>query len=460
MRRSVLTVLLALLTLPLVGLMASGAAAHRSAAARTQAHAASGVPTHIPTWTFDDNCTGGLGASKSLVRRWVTYAVSGCGPRDHKAIHDCHGNGVAYCTDFVYLDAILVYHNNPPVDRSAHESWWLHQPGHTDRAHRLVFNTPGVGIGNMLNQSNRGVDAWFKSYVHKYDNDFDGLQLDDTAGSPSDQFYGSGFTKSNEISTVRGILAEHRDMAESLIHKNGQPFLQVDNGLSVNPFLKPAFPELNHPGSVVGLVAEDDPLNASGTLVSYYSTLLDDMAYMDHMPRNNFLVLLSYDPNGSLKARRVQAATELLGFNGGQIVSWSSLDQRSRDLQIWPEEGIYPTGPVESMGRPGGRGCLAGSGKVCSRGGHRSLEVAGGVYRREFRQCYNRGVAFGSCAVIMNDTGHKVTVKARWLHLSYDHKIAMIGHEVQAGGRINVNGAAFTAGKTTVGPRDALLIAQ
>ena len=66
----------------------------------------------------------------------------------------------------------------------------------------------------------------------------------------------------------------------------------------------------------------------------------------------------------------------------------------------------------------------------------------------------------GSCAVIMNDTGRKVTVKARWLHLSYGHKIAMIGHEVQAGGRINVNGAAFTAGKTTVGPRDALLIAQ
>jgi hypothetical protein len=451
--------ILTLLILPVVGLVASGAKERRQAGPTVSARTASAVPKHIATWTFDDNCTAGLGASKSLVRGWVTYADSGCGPKDHKAIRDCHSHGVTYCSAFVYLDAILVYRNHPPVDGAASESWWLHQPGHTDRGHRLVFRTAGVGgLGNMLNQSNPAVDSWFRNYVHRDDNAFDGLALDDTGASPADQFYGSGFTRSQEIGTVRGILAEHKDLAASLTHTNGQPFVQVNNGLSVNPFLKPAFPELNNPGSVVGLIAEDDPI-ANGKLVTYYSTLLDDMSYIDHT-QSNFLVLLSYDSSGAQVSRRIQEATVLLGFSPGHTVSWAALDRRSRKLQIWPEEGIYPTGPVQSMGSPGGRGCMTGNGHVCSRGGHRSLEVAPGVYRREFRQCYDRGVSFGSCAVIMNDTGHKVTVKARWLRLGYHHRVTMIGREVQTGGRINVHGAAFIAGKSAIGARDAILIAQ
>lgn len=458
MKRVLVTAVLALALLPVIGLVSSGAQEDQWTGMPDASTAANGIPTHIPTWTFDDTCTAGVRAGKSLVRRWVTFAASGCGPHDHKAIRDCHSHGVTYCLDFVYLDAILVYHDMPPVDRVAKENWWLHQPGHHDRAHRLVFHTAGVGLGNMLNQSRPAVDRWFKNYVHKYDNPFNGLLLDDTAASPPDQFYGSGFTSSAEIKTVRGILAEHRDMAESLTHKNGQPFLQVNNGLSVNPYLKPAFPELNDPNAVIGLVAEDDPIN-DGTLVNFYSTLLDDMSYVDSTP-NNFLVLLSYDGWGGLVARRIQEATVLLGFEPGHIVSWAALDTHSKDLQIWPEEGIYPTEPVQTMGKPGGRGCLTGGGRVCTIGGHRSLEVAPGVYRREFRECYNQGVPFGSCAVIMNDTGRKVRVKASWLTLSYSHRITMIGREVQAGGRINVDGASFTAGKSTVGADDALLIAQ
>lgn len=450
MKRLLVTALVAVIAVLATTLVACGG--------RQRARAASiAIPTHIATWAFDDNCNGGIGASASLVRRWVSYADSDCGGNTKKARRDCHRRGVSYCTAIAYLNSILIYSNRPPVDRSARESWWLHQPGHSDAAHRLAFGGP-FGTGYMLNQSNRSVDAWFRKYVRRNLNSFDGLMLDDTAASPSDQFYGSGFSSSAEIRSVRSILAEHRDMAAALTHRNGQPFLEVNNGLSVNPYLRPEFPLLNDPSNVVGLVAESDPIS-DGTLVSYYSTLLDDMAYVDHTA-NDFLVLLSYDQWGWDVARRIQAATVLLGYSPGHTVSWSELDQHSTDLAIWPEEGIYPTNPVQSMGAPGGRGCLTGSGHVCSIGGHRSLEVAPGVYRREFQMCYDRGVAFGSCAVVMNDTGGTVTVRSSWLKLHYGHQITMIGREVQAGGRIDVRGAPFSAGSTTIAPQDAILISS
>ena len=50
-------------------------------------------------------------------------------------------------------------------------------------------------------------------------------------------------------------------------------------------------------------------------------------------------------------------------------------------------------------------GCLQGTGAYCASGGHNDIQVAPGVYRREFKQCYNRGVLIGQCAAIVNTTG-------------------------------------------------------
>ena len=73
-------------------------------------------------------------------------------------------------------------------------------------------------------------------------------------------------------------------------------------------------------------------------------------------------MLLSYNYAGSAAARRMQAASVLLGYSRGHIVSWSDLEQDNRDLAIWPEEGIVPTRPRQSMRRPEGNGCLEGTG--------------------------------------------------------------------------------------------------
>jgi hypothetical protein len=179
---------------------------------------------------------------------------------------------------------------------------------------------------------------------------------------------------------------------------------------------------------------------------------------------SSFVVLLSYGAAGASyeqQSRRVQEATVLLGFSPGRVVDWANLEQGRGTLAVWPEEGIVPTRPVQSMPAPGGRGCLAGTGVLCSRGGHNSVQVAPGVYRRVFRSCYRRRIGFGPCAVVMNTTGGPIVVRSSWLRgARFSHQITLTGGDVQSGGSINVTGAPFRAGATTVGPKDAVILAR
>jgi hypothetical protein len=364
---------------------------------------------------------------------------------------------VTYCTALAYLDAEKIYGvDSVPIAQSAQEIWWLHQPGFTDASHRLT--DPGYGGGNILNQSNAGVVSWFQNYVRANYNAYDGLMMDDSSAGVNDGFYGTGFASSQEISTDAALQAAHEQMAQAMTHTDGSPFLQVDNSLNVNSNLPTPFPMLDNPGTVNGVLAEGAPMS-NGHLVSYYSTLLDDMAHVDHTGKD-FIVLLSYDTSGAVQSRRVQAASVLLGYSPGHTVSWSDLETDTANLSVWPEEGIVPTDPVQSMAAPGGTDCLDGNGVVCSTGGHNDVQVAPGVYRREFGACYNQGVAFGGCATIMNTTTSPVTVQSSWLTNSYRSQITMNGGDVQSGGSLNLNGAPCTAGSTTVGAQDAMLLAS
>jgi hypothetical protein len=415
------------------------------------------IPTHIETWAYDDGCNGGTGASAALVRQWLTYAESNCGPAATKALSDCHASGQTYCTALQYLDTNKIFsQGSVPIAQSAQENWWLHEPGYSDAAHRLALS--GYGGGNYLNQTNPGVRSWFSNYVNTNFNSYDGLMMDDSGASLSDELWGSGFSSSQELATDNALQSAHEQMASALTHSDGSPFLQVDNALNVNPNLPTPFPMLNNPSSVTGLIAEGAP-ESNGKLTGFYPTLLDDMAYVDHTS-NDFVVLLSYDSSGAVQSRRVQAATVLLGYSPGHTVSWSDLEQGSSNLAVWPEEGIVPTDPVQTMGAPGGAGCFAATGVDCSSGGHNDLQVAPGVFRREFGSCFNQGSGFGPCAVIMNTTSSPVTVQASWLTNSYDSQVTFNGGDVQSGGTVDLSGAPFTAGTTTVAPDDAMLLSS
>jgi hypothetical protein len=429
------------------------------------------VPAHTETWAYDDSmsprqCNGGYGASAKLVRRWLTYAETNCGSGADKAIRDCHARGVRYCLAVQYLDAGRAWPSNPIRHAPSREAWWLHQAGHDDAAHRLTETVRHGETAYWVNQKSSQVQFWLRTYARRHFDRWDALMMDDTSACKRTQFYGSGYRSSEEIRTDAAVRAEHAGLARALTHSNRRPFIQIDNGVQPNPHVCSGLPLLNRPANVGGVIAEGAPWDHGFS--AYYSDLLDVISAVD-ATRNDFIVLLSYAERGGYQARRVQEATVLLGYVPGHVVSWADLESDSPHLAVWPEEGIYPTLPLQSMTKPGGSGCFRGGGKECASGGHNDLLVASGkssndagagVYRREFAMCYDRSVPVGPCAAIVNDTSHRVVVRSSWLNQSYTHRITFVGGDVQSGGKINFTGASFIAGRTTVAPGDAILIAR
>ncbi len=366
-----------------------------------------------------------------------------------------------FCHVIQYLDTNWIYQQGSPpfndFSRVASEDWFQHVPGSSSRV-----QTNSYGGGYLINQNNAGVQSFFQSYVRSHYDATDGLMMDDQSSGLGSQLYYStcGCQTTAEASSSAALRAAHESMSAAMTHSSGQPFVQIDNTLPANPYLPQGLDMLNH-GGVHGLLKEGSP-EYNGKLDPYYSTLLDEIAYVATQT-NSFVVPLSYGHAGAStqqQSRRVQEATILLGYSPGHLVDWADLNQGSSDLSVWPEAGIYPTQPVQSMGTPGGTDCLAGSGAVCSTGGHNDLLVAPGVYRREFAACYDQGTAIGPCATLVNTTAAPVTVASSWLTSSYDHQITFNGGDVQAGGTINATGATFTPGASTIGAQDGLLLSH
>jgi hypothetical protein len=447
------------LTLMLLGLAIVAATAAESAGARTHP---SPVAQHVAAWAFDDGCNGGARAAPSLVRRWLTFAESNCGPHARKASIDCHPKRRSYCKVMQYLDTNWAFKTDPDHSTMAREdsvaNWWLHTP-----ATQPFEPIASISGGYLMDQATLAVQAFFRAEVRGSYNSADGLLMDWQSPSLAQELYYSscGCLRTREITSDAALRAAHQAMAAALTRRDGTRFIQANNSLAANPYLPQGMGMLNPAIGVDAWVAEGEPVN-DGKLDAFYSTLLDQIAYITNRT-SGFVVLMSRENAGSaheLQSRRVQEATVLLGFNSGRVVDWADLEQGSPSLAVWPEEGIYPTHPIQSLAAPRGRGCLAGTGVVCSRGGHNSVQVAPGVYRRVFRQCFNRGRRFGACAVIVNTTGAPVVVRSRWLRgVSLHHQITLVGGDVQSGGRVNLKGLPFHAGSTTVAPDDALLLA-
>lgn len=468
-----------LLVLLACAILSGSCSAERGLASRVSA------PAHIETWAYVDSCHGVGPAQTSLVRRWVTYAETKCAVDHGLAPTDCRSRSETYCTSMSYIDPNLDWskagvgmvvpsctHAPPDLSVCANEDWFVHEAGYGDQGHRLTWTSPLYGSGYLLNGADSSLDRFVVAYAHRTLSAYDGLMVDDVDASVQEQLYGSGdpvYTSSNELRTDAAVQQSHVTLADDL----ASSFLQVDNGLSVNPSGLPAFSLLNRPTAVVGLVAESYPENgATNTLASWYSTGLDDMAYLETTPRlaRDFLVLLGYNASGSQVARRVEEATVMLGFEPGRIVDWADLDEHKPGLAVWPEEGLYFTKPLQTMGKPAGPHCMNGLGGPCTHG-HADLRVAvgtntyeqtggAGVYRREFRACFLRGVPIGGCAAIMNDTDRRVVVSGSWLTQRYQHEITMSGGDVQSGGALNIRGGRFIPGATTIGPDDAALLSR
>jgi hypothetical protein len=454
----------------LVAVALGGGAAAACAAARSHGHhrrapRLAAVAAHIDTWAFDDGCNGGSGAAPSLVRGWVTFAESHCGPNARKPLADCHAGGQVYCRVMQYLDTEWYYSVDAvPVARAATGGWWLHKPGPLTIGTLGAIASDSLGGGYLLNQSNPAVRSFFQSYVRANYDSSDGLLMDWQSPSLMQELYYSncGCSTTQEIGSDAALRASHRAMAAAMTHRNGAPFLQADNTLPSNQYLPQGFDMLDRANGVNGWITEGEPIS-SGQFDPYFAALLDQMAYITNRTQG-FIVLLSRSPAGAAYqelSRRVQEATVLLGFKPHQVVDWADFEEGDGNLAVWPEEGIVPTQPIQSMPAPGGAGCLAGTGVTCTRGGHTSLEVAPGVYRRAFGACYRQRLRIGACAAVVNTTGHPVVVRRSWVRgVRLRHQITMIGGDVQSGGRVDPTGAPFAAGSTIIGPHDGVLLAS
>jgi hypothetical protein len=419
------------------------------------------VAAHTETWAYDDCGNGGVGASAGLVRSWVSFAEANCGLRgDVKALGDCHSGGQVYCDVIQYLDTNWVYLNGSPTwpsfSQAAGESWFQHVPGTGAR-----IGTGSYGGGYLINQDDPSAQAFFQNYVRSNYPGEDGLMMDDQAASLNSILYYStcGCSQSAEVPSSAALQAAHASMSAAMTRGDGSSYLQIDNALPPNPYLPQGLGMLSQSADVHGLISEGSPM-FDGHLTGFYSTLLDQIAYVAQQT-SSFVVPLSYGQAGAsyqAQSRRVQEATILLGYSPGHLVDWADLEQGSHALAVWPEEGIYPTQPVQSMSVPGGAGCLAGTGVVCSTGGHTDLLVAPGVYRREFGACYDQGTAIGACATIVNTTASPVLVPSASLTGTYGHQVTLTGGDVQSGGTINTTGVPFTPGASTIAPHDATIL--
>ena len=419
------------------------------------------MANHVETWGRDD-CGEGGSTTATVVRQWLSYAETNCGPGgDTKALADCHSADSTFCNVIQYLDTNWIYQIGSPPWNAFHaaapESWYQHTPGSS--TNRVMTNSYGGGY--LINQTNPAVQSFFQSYVRSNDAPEDGLMMDDQSPGLNIQLYYStcGCSSTNEVGNSATLRATHGAISAAMTHAGGQPYLQIDNTLPPNPYLPQGLDMLNASGGVHGLLKEGSP-EYNGTLDPYYSTLLDEVAYVADNT-DGFVVTLSYGDSGASyqqQSRRVQEATMLLGYSPGHLVDWADLEQTNHNLDVWPEEGIYPTGPVQSMGPRAATAACPGAGRGARPAvttTFRSHRASTGV---NSRPATDQGTLFGPCAGIVNTTSGAVAVQPSWLTHSYGHQLTFSGGDVQSGGSVNLTGTGFTPGSTTVGAKDAILL--
>jgi hypothetical protein len=424
------------------------------------------VPVHTETWAYDDCGNGGVGAPSALVRYWASYVEANCGINDaRKALADCHSSSTFHCQVMQYLDTNIIYYAAccfspqwPSWSAVAQESWYLHQPSSSTRV-----STPAFGGGYYDNQASAAVQSFYESYVRAHYARVDGLFMDDQAPSLELKFVGANASSSGEVSSDARVRSGHAAMSAALARSGRSGSSQYEN--TVPQCGEPDLPQgLGPSGNMVrapvaGLVAEGCPTHA-GRLSPFTAGLLDDIAWVQNNTPGSIVVLSDGARGASYQtqSRMTQEAFELLGYKPGKMVSWPVLEQGSTSLSIWPEAGIYPTDPLQTMASPSGTGCLAATGAYCPTHGHNDLQVSSGVYVREFARCYDQGRLFGPCAAVMNTTGSRSTVSSGWLNQPYHHHLTVSGGDVQSGGTIDLTGAPFTAGTSTVDASSALIL--
>ena len=417
------------------------------------------VPKHITAWAFDEYNGVGAEGTTAEVREYLDYAQSGAG--NSKASVDCHGSGV--CKAVFYLNPNLEYSSSrcpfepdSQVIAAASESWFVHLYGYSDSAHRVHGTYSQSCNGSTasipvyaLNGSNTSVQSYWASYIRSNAVNYDYFFMDNTHGTVVDQFYGPGgsfcgssyCTSTQEFRSDAAVITEHAQLA------NAMPMPGFFNNFTFASNEPSDLSLLQSTGKFVGGICEDCVVSAGTFMRSEYLEVLNTMAKIDAIPGASFVELnhgvSTPGSSAQIAQRAVTTAMAWLGYSEGHTIVWPDLEANTQRLPVFPENSIYPSVPLESM--------LTGA---------TDIQVASGVYRREFSSCYNAGTAIGPCAAIVNSNASTVVVSSSWLHQSYGHVVEMIGADIPSGGTVSLTGQSFTANATSIPAGEALLLVR
>ncbi len=425
------------------------------------------APYHIATWGYDQFRAQGSRASAADVVKLLTYAETG--PRNEKAMRDCHSIAGG-CKAVLYFDPNRAY-DSPgcPYPEDANllaqmdESWFVHQTGYNDSAHRVHGTHKQKCQGTVtrinvwsINISSPAVQAYFRNFLQQSGDGYDLYYMDDMGADLVDQFYFSGrggcdpsgrlCTSTQEFAGDKGLQQAAASFVNSMTHRNGAPMDFIFNGLSFNG--RPVADTRLLDASKHFIGASCEGCATSGTTVhpDNYVRILNTMAQFDK--RSAIFVLLSYGnaPAGSaqqLQQRFVTTALTWLGYRDNCTVVWPDLESNTTNLAVWPEDLIYPSSPLQTMSEAAS-----------------DLQVAPKVWRREFASCYLKGTPVGGCAAILNASDVDLVVQNSWLSATYKHVISASGGDVLSAGVISLNGNPFTVDQTKIPAQSALLLAQ
>ena len=437
-----------------VGTLSSGG--YMSASSVTIASTAG--PYHIATWAIDNWGSQGNHASAASVVQYLTYGYGYA-----KALADCHAyaNG---CKAVTYVNPNHLYAPSGGCNwqpdgnayAAASESWFVHQTGYTTSSNRVngvkTFNCGTSSIWEM-NPNSTGLQAWYRNYLQTNADKFDYYFIDDNSMMVVNEGWfpsGGGCSpwpalchSTQEISDDAAEVRAHANFVNAMYHLNGSPMRFFYQGSSFNnPLDVSAFSTSNR---FVGLTCEGCIANSVGSVrPNMYAKVLDSMAAVDASSGAYVLISHGSSPAGSaaqILQRLVTTGIVWLGYSEGHTIVWPDLEDNTANLAVWPEDLIYPSAPLESMVR-----------------GATDLEVASGVYRREFASCYQGGLVIGPCATIVNATSSALTIRSAWLSQSYRHAVTLSGGDVLSGGVANIAGSSFTPNSSAVEASGAVLL--
>ncbi len=427
-------------------------------------------PAHIPTWVYDEYWAQGAKASSAQVRQYANYAQGGLG--NTKAVADCSGSGI--CKSVFYFDPNMIYDSSScatPTGELAsllsqdNESWYVHESGYSDLAHRVrgSYTKTCNGAGKTipvyeLDSLNPSVQAFFQSYMHANAGNFDDFFMDDTSGQVLTQFYGPGggfcqhavnhyCLSTQEMANDAAVVSGHGAIATALTHPDGSAMQGVYNGYNFTKGYANDIDVMQSSSHFIGGVCENCLVSGGALKPTMYASVLNAMAQTNAVPNESFV---EYSSGASAPGSTAQIAQRLvtyavawLGFKDGQTIVWPDLESNGQNLEVFPEEAIYPTQALQTM-----------------TSGAANLQVVAGVYRREFANCYNASAAIGPCAAIVNSTGSTITVSSAWLQQTYGHTVQLMGGDIPSGGTMTLTGQTFSPNVTTIGPSQAILLVR